>query len=172
MSRPLLPLFAPVQRVPGFIRPRRQSLLLAAVLALAAPGLPAQTVQLTWQPVPGAAFYRVHAGTNAGQYFTNWPVATNSAAWPLPDLGRWWFAVTSCTSNDQQSGYSAAVTVEALPAPILSGLPHVRLTTVLETSANLTNWQTMTSAPTWLPATNAAGYYRNPSLRIESGTVP
>ena len=116
--------------------------------------------------------FRVYCGTNSRAYDTNWVTATNSTAYELTDVGRYWFAVRAernfgHPTNSAVSAMSDEVMFEYMPPPVMDGVMSVRLTTILETSEDLRNWRGMTSAPTWLIATGMAGFFRNPKLQIE-----
>jgi hypothetical protein len=141
--------------------------VLGALLALV---VRAQPLRLSWNTVPTADHYHVYAGTNTGEWFTNWTTPSNSTTFQLTEPGRYYFAVAAGREESNyfaQCALSETVCFELLSPPPIDGEMSVRLTTVLETSEDLRNWRGMTSAPTWLIATGMAGFFRNPKLQIE-----
>ena len=130
----------------------------------------AQPLRISWTTVPTADHYHVYAGTNGGQWFTNWTTPSNSTTFQLAEPGRYYFAVAAGREESNyfaQSPLSETVCFELLSPPPMDGEISVRLTTVMETSEDLRTWRGMTSAPTWLIATGMAGFFRNPRLQLE-----
>lgn len=150
---------------------RRQSLALLGLVALARHVI-AESATLTWAVTadPRVAFWRVYVGTNSGQFFTNFPVVTNRATWPLPEPGRYYFTVTACDTDGNQSRYAPEIMAESLPAPSL-GQPAIGLVVDLQASGDLTTWHPQ-SLTNWQPATNPAQFYRRPALRILPARLP
>ena len=146
-------------------------LMLAALCVYGAPVL-----RLSWTTVQGADSYRVYAGTNSRGYHTNWAAQTNGADYDIPEAGRYYFAVRAErgfeTTNFAASALSDEVSFELLDTPTVDAVPHVRLTTVFQASRDLLAWHSMTSAPTWIDATNDQEFYRSPELRIEKAMEP
>ncbi len=132
---------------------------------------PAQRVKLAWDasPSPGVAGYRIHFGTNAGNYsfVTNVGLVRTQTV-VLPHTGRWFFAATAVDSNGIESPLSNQVQWEAKPvAPVVLGESFVRLTPVIERSTNLVNWQRLEGEATWIPATNTMEFFATRQLLIE-----
>lgn len=154
------------------------AIVLGALLAALVAYGQTRTLTLGWNPgTPGGDSFRVYCGPNSREYVTNWVTVTNGTTYELTDVGRYWFAVRAernfgSPTNFAASAMSEEVMFEYLPPPVMDGTPHVILTTVFQASPDLANWHSMTSAPTWIPATNAAEFYRNPVLQIEKTTAP
>lgn len=140
-------------------------ILLSAVLGHA------QKVRLAWEASssPDVVGYRIHFGTNAGNYsfVTNVGlVRTQTVA--LPHTGRWFFAATALDANGMESPFSNQVQWEAKPvAPVMKGETFVRLTPVIERSTNLVSWQNFEGEATWIAATNAMEFFATRRLLIE-----
>lgn len=147
------------------LRPRGEPLLVAVLLlALAARAV---TVTLGWDyPTNSPATFRVFIGHASGDYYTNFASQIRSFAYEMPEPGRrYWFAVRAETTNSV-SALSNEATCELLPTPNLASVPHVRLTVAAQSSGDLLTWTNQTFPPLWLPATNPAQFWRNPSLQI------
>jgi hypothetical protein len=131
----------------------------------------AQSVTLAWDASssPGITHYRLHYGTNAGQYtFTTNVGLVLTKRIALPHSGRWFFAATAVDANGLESQFSNAVQWEAKPrSPQLQGESWVRLTPVIERSTNLVSWNKFEGEATWLPATNAMEFFATRRLEIE-----
>ena len=132
---------------------------------------PAQRVKLAWDasPSPGVVGYRIHFGTNAGNYsfVTNVGLVRTQTV-VLPHTGRWFFAATAVDANGMESPLSNQVQWEAKPvAPVVLGESYVRLTPVVERSTNLVNWQRLEGEATWIPATNTMEFFATRQLLIE-----
>jgi hypothetical protein len=72
----------------------------------------AQTITVEWSPSvsPNVASYTVWAGTNSGNYTTNYPTgAGTNVTVALPSPGLWYFAVTATDTNSLTSVPSAEV---------------------------------------------------------------
>jgi hypothetical protein len=140
-------------------------ILLTAVLGRA------QTVTLAWDASPSAGVvdYRIHFGTNAGNYaFVTNAGLTLTQTVGLPHPGRWFFAATAVAGNGLESEFSNVVEWEAKPAPpLMNGETWVRLLPVIERSTNGVDWLSITGAPTFLAATNAAEGFLTRRLVIE-----
>jgi fibronectin type 3 domain-containing protein len=132
----------------------------------------AQSVTVTWEASPtlGLAGYRVYYGTNSHSYsFVTNAGLVRTQQVTLPQGGRWFFAATARDTNGLESVLSNEVEWEARPEPpVMQGEPVVRLAPVIEWSTNQTNWLSLTGAPTFLAATNAAEYFRAQRLVIET----
>jgi hypothetical protein len=145
--------------------------LLTILVLLSATVLHAQKVRLAWDasPSPDVVGYRIHFGTNAGNYsfVTNVGlVRTQTVA--LPHTGRWFFAATAVDANGMESPFSNQVQWEAKPvAPVVQSETWVRLTPVIERSTNLVNWRSVEGEATWIPATNAMEFFATRRLLIE-----
>ena len=150
--------------------------LLGALVVAWATVAGAQRVTLAWDAssCACAAGYRLYWGTNTRSYsfVTNvGPALTQSVV--LPRGGRWFFAVTAYSTNGLESEFSSEVTWEDKPAaPVMRGEQWVRVAPVFVQSTNLVTWQSVTGAPTWFPATNAAETFRLRELVIERVSVP
>ena len=132
---------------------------------------PAQRVKLAWDasPSPGVAGYRIHFGTNAGNYsfVTNVGLVRTQTV-VLPHTGRWFFAATAVDANGMESPLSNQVQWEAKPvAPVVLGESFVRLTPVIERSTNLVTWRSIEGEATWIPATNTMEFFATRQLLIE-----
>ena len=132
---------------------------------------PAQRVKLAWDasPSPGVAGYRIHFGTNAGNYsfVTNVGLVRTQTV-VLPHTGRWFFAATAVDANGMESPLSNQVQWEAKPvAPVVLGESFVRLTPVIERSTNLVTWRSIEGEATWIAATNAMEFFATRRLLIE-----
>jgi len=152
-------------------RPRGEPLRRAALAALIFPFAlfigRAAVVTLAWNANPEPVDnYRVFIGPTSGLYETNFASLTNGFAYQLPAPGRYWFAVRAERTNGDASALSDEVTCELLPTPNLASVPHVRLTVAAQSSGDLLTWTNQTFPPLWLPATNPAQFWRNPSLQI------
>lgn len=145
--------------------------LLTILILLSATLVHAQKVRLAWDasPSPDVVGYRIHFGTNAGNYsfVTNVGlVRTQMVA--LPHTGRWFFAATAMDANGMESPFSNQVQWEAKPAaPVMLGEPFVRLTPIIERSTNLVNWRSVEGEATWIAATNAMEFFATRRLLIE-----
>jgi hypothetical protein len=150
--------------------------LLGALVVAWAVVAGAQRLTLAWDASSCgcAAGYRLYYGTNTRSY----PFVTDAGraltqSVVLPHGGRWFFAVTAYDTNGLESEFSSEVTWEDRPvAPVMRGEPWVRVAPVFEQSTNQVTWQTVTGAPTWFPATNAAETFRLRELVIERVIVP
>ena len=136
----------------------------------------AQRVTLAWDASACgcAAGYRLYYGTNTRsyQFVTNTSVMLTQSV-VLPHGGRWFFAVTAYSTNGLESEFSGEVTWEDRPAaPVMRGEPWVRVAPVFVQSTNHVAWQSVTGAPTWFAATNAAETFRLRELVIERVNVP
>jgi hypothetical protein len=145
--------------------------LLTTLIFLSALIVHAQRVKLAWDasPSPGVVGYRVHFGTNAGNYsfVTNVGLVRTQTV-VLPHTGRWFFAATAVDANGVESHFSNQVQWEAKPvAPVLLGESYVRLTPVIERSTNLANWRSIEGEATWIPATNTMEFFATRRLLIE-----
>ena len=130
-----------------------------------------QQVKLAWDASasPGVVSYRIHYGTNAGNYsFVTNAGLVRTQTVVLPRTGRWFFAATAVDTNGVESAFSNEVQWEWKPAPpALLGESWVRLTPVIERSTNLVRWRSYVGEPTWLPATNAMEFFATRKLEIE-----
>lgn len=131
----------------------------------------AQSVTLAWEASPsvGVVGYRIHFGTNAGNYafVTNAGLVLTQAV-VLPQPGRWFFAATAVDTNGLESVFSNEVEWEARPlAPVVQGESWVRVAPVIERSTNRVDWSSVTGAPTWFPATNGVEVFQTRQLVIE-----
>ena len=141
--------------------------LLATLTTLAL----AQKVTLAWDasPSPDVVGYRIHFGTNAGNYsfVTNVGLVRTQTV-VLPHTGRWFFAATAVDANGVESPFSNQVQWEAKPvAPIVQSETWVRLTPVIERSTNLVSWQNFEGDATWIPATNTMEFFATRRLLSE-----
>ena len=132
---------------------------------------PAQRVKLAWDasPSPGVAGYRIHFGTNAGNYsfVTNVGLVRTQTV-VLPHTGRWFFAATAVDVNGMESQFSNQVQWEAKPiAPVVQSETWVRLTPVIERSTNLVTWRSIEGEATWIAATNQMEFFATRQLLIE-----
>src|SRR6478609_7004855 len=110
--------------------------LLTILILLSATLVHAQKVRLAWDasPSPDVVGYRIHFGTNAGNYsfVTNVGLVRTQTV-VLPHTGRWFFAATAVDANGIESSFSNQVQWEAKPAaPVMRGESFVRLTPVIE----------------------------------------
>ena len=141
--------------------------LLATLATLAS----AQKVALAWDASlsPDVVGYRIHFGTNAGNYsfVTNVGLVRTQTV-VLPHTGRWFFAATAVDANGMESPFSNQVQWEAKPvAPVVQSETWVRLAPVIERSANLENWRSIEGEATWIAATNAIEFFATRRLLIE-----
>jgi hypothetical protein len=148
--------------------------ILTLLLLAWAGAMNAQSVTLAWDASPSSvAGYRVYYGTNSRAYgfVTDAGLAlTQRVALPCP--ARWFFAATAYDSNGLESDYSNEVEWEARPgAPVMQGEAVVRLVPVIERSTNQVDWSSITGAPTYLPATNRAEFFRAQRLIVEDARV-
>ena len=132
---------------------------------------PAQRVKLAWDasPSPGVVGYRIHFGTNAGNYsfVTNVGLVRTQTV-VLPHTGRWFFAATAVDANGMESPFSNQVQWEAKPvAPVVQSETWVRLTPVIERSTNLVTWKYFEGEATWIAATNEMEFFATRRLLIE-----
>ena len=131
----------------------------------------AQKVRLAWDasPSPGITHYRIHFGTNVGNYsfVTNVGLVRTQTV-VVPHTGRWFFAATAVDANGMESPFSNQVQWEAKPtALVVHGESWVRLTPVIERSTNLVSWKTFEGEATWIAATNAMEFFATRRLLIE-----
>ena len=145
--------------------------MLTILILLNATLVHAQKVRLAWDasPSPGVVGYRIHFGTNAGNYsfVTNVGLVRTQTV-VLPHTGRWFFAATAVDANGMESPLSNQVQWEAKPvAPVVLGESYVRLTPAVERSTNLVNWQRLEGEATWIPATNTMEFFATRQLLIE-----
>ena len=145
--------------------------LLTILILLSATLVHAQKVRLAWDasPSPDVVGYRIHFGTNAGNYsfVTNVGLVRTQTV-VLPHTGRWFFAATAVDANGMESPFSNQVQWEAKPvAPVMLGESFVRLTPVIERSTNLVNWRSVEGEATWIAATNAMEFFATRRLLIE-----
>lgn len=131
----------------------------------------AQSVTLAWDasPSPSVVGYRIHFGTNSGNYTfaTNTSLVLTQAV-VLPHPGRWFFAATAVDAGGAESDFSNEVEWEAKPvAPVLQGEHWVRVAPVIEHSTNKVDWLSVTGAPTWFCATNEMEFFATRQLLIE-----
>ena len=136
--------------------------------ALAAP---AQQVTLAWDasPSPEVTSYRIHFGTNAGNYsfVTNVGLVRTQTV-VLPHTGRWFFAATAVDTNGLESRFSNMVEWEAKPVPpLVRSESWVRLRPVIERSTNLVSWSSFAGEATWIAATNPMEFFATRRLLIE-----
>jgi hypothetical protein len=144
---------------------------LAILMLLSATLVHAQSVTLAWNasPSPEVVGYRIHFGTNAGNYsfVTNAGLVLTQAV-VLPHTGRWFFAATAVDGGGLESDFSNEVQWEARPgAPVVQSETWVRLTPVIERSTNLVSWQNFEGEATWIAATNAMEFFATRRLLIE-----
>jgi len=142
-------------------------LLLAGLSALGA-----DFVTLAWNAngETNLVGYRVHAGTNSRAYHLCIPTAlVTTQRVELPVRARWYFAVTATNAAGLESEFSREVEWYYTPPgpPVMQGEPWVRLTPVIERSADLTNWTSVAGTPTWFPATNRQEFFTTRRLKIE-----
>jgi hypothetical protein len=92
-------------------------LLLALIVALAAPPAPAGTISLAWNPVAEATGYRVHYGTSPGQYDRVLDVGNSTAATVggLADCTQYHLAVMAYAGDKESDGFSAEIQGMARP---------------------------------------------------------
>ena len=145
--------------------------VLTILILLNATLVHAQKVRLAWDasPSPGVVGYRIHFGTNAGNYsfVTNVGLVRTQTV-VLPHTGRWFFAATAVDANGMESQFSNQVQWEAKPvAPVVQSETWVRLTPVIERSTNLVNWRSIEGEATWIAATNAMEFFATRRLVIE-----
>jgi hypothetical protein len=145
--------------------------VLTILMLLSATLVHAQKVTLAWDasPSPDVVGYRIHFGTNAGNYafVTNVGLVRTQAV-VLPHTGRWFFAATAVDANGMESPFSNQVQWEAKPiAPVVQSETWVRLTPVIERSSNLVSWQNFEGEATWIAATNAMEFFATRRLLIE-----
>jgi hypothetical protein len=146
--------------------------LVLVALALGVVGaVRGQRVTLAWDASPsvGVVDYRIHFGTNTGQYaFVTNAGLTLTQTVVLPHPGRWFFAATAVAANGLESDFSNEVEWEAKPVPpVMNGEAWVRLLPVIERSTNGMDWLSITGAPTFLAATNVAEVFQTRRLVIE-----
>jgi hypothetical protein len=145
--------------------------LLTILILLNATLVHAQKVRLAWDasPSPDVVGYRIHFGTNAGNYLfvTNVGLVRTQTV-VLPYTGRWFFAATAVDANGMESPFSNQVQWEAKPvAPVVQSETWVRLTPVIERSTNLVSWQNFECEATWIAATNTMEFFATRRLLIE-----
>jgi len=145
--------------------------LLIILILLSATLVHAQKVRLAWDasPSPAVIGYRIHFGTNAGNYsfVTNVGLVRTQTV-VVPHTGRWFFAATAVDANGIESPFSNQVQWEAKPTPpVVQGQTWVRLTPVIERSTNLVSWESFEGEATWMHATNAMEFFTTRRLLIE-----
>jgi len=145
--------------------------LLTILILLSATLVHAQKVRLAWDssPSPDVVGYRIHFGTNAGDYsfVTNVGMVRTQTV-VLPHTGRWFFAATAVDANGVESDFSNQVQWETKPvAPVVQSETWVRLTPVIERSTNLVSWANFEGEATWIAATNAMEFFATRRLLIE-----
>jgi hypothetical protein len=145
--------------------------LLTILILLSATLVHAQKVRLAWDasPSPDVVGYRIHFGTNAGNYsfVTNVGLVRTQTV-VLPHTGRWFFAATAVDANGMESLFSNQVQWEAKPtAPVVQSETWIRLTPVIERSTNLVSWQNFEGETTWIAATNTMEFFATRRLLIE-----
>jgi hypothetical protein len=150
--------------------PFMKQVLTILILAWAAL-VSAQHLTLAWDasPSPGVVGYRIHFGTNAGNYsfVTNVGLVRTQTV-VLPHTGRWFFAATAVDANGMESPFSNQVQWEAKPiAPVVQSETWVRLSPVIERSTNLVSWQNFEGEATWIAATNRMEFFATRQLLIE-----
>ena len=150
--------------------------LLTILILLSATLVHAQKVRLAWDasPSPDVVGYRIHFGTNAGNYsfVTNVGLVRTQTV-VVPHTGRWFFAATAIDANEMESPFSNQVQWEAKPiAPVVQSETWVRLTPVIERSTNLVIWKSFEGEATWIAATNAMEFFATRRLLIERVQKP
>ena len=145
--------------------------LVTILILLSATLVHAQKVRLAWDasPSPDVVSYRIHFGTNAGNYsfVTNVGLVRTQTV-VVPHTGRWFFAATAVDANGVESDFSNQVQWEAKPvAPVVQSETWVRLTPVIERSTNLVSWQNFEGEATWIAATNTMEFFATRRLLIE-----
>jgi hypothetical protein len=70
-----------------------------------------------WDAMPEASYFRVHVGTNAGSYHTNYTVTNLTAFTNTYAVGTYYVAVTAGDTNGLESEFSAEVMFKILPPP-------------------------------------------------------
>lgn len=150
--------------------------LLTILILLSATLVHAQKVRLAWDasPSPHVVSYRIHFGTNAGNYsfVTNVGLVRTQTV-VVPHTGRWFFAATAVDANGMESDFSNQVQWEAKPiAPVVQSETWVRLTPVIERSTNLVSWQNFEGEATWIAATNTMEFFATRRLLIERVQKP
>ena len=145
--------------------------LLTILILLSATLVHAQKVRLAWDasPSPDVVGYRIHFGTNAGNYtfVTNVGLVRTQTV-VVPHTGRWFFAATAVDANGMESDFSNQVQWEAKPvALVVQSETWVRLTPVIERSTNLVSWQNFEGEATWIAATNTMEFFATRRLLIE-----
>ena len=144
---------------------------LTTLLVLCAAMVHAQTVTLAWDasPSPAVTGYRIHFGTNAGNYsFVTNASLVRTQTVVLPHTGRWFFAATAVDANGLESNFSNEAQWEAKPAPpIVKGEPWFRLWPELWHSTNQVDWWSFKGEATWIAATNAMEFFTMRGLLIE-----
>ena len=150
--------------------------LLTILMLLSATLVHAQKVRLAWDasPSPDVVGYRIHFGTNAGNYsfVTNVGLVRTQTV-VVPHTGRWFFAATAVDANGMESPFSNQVQWEGKPtAPVVQSETWVRLTPVIERSTNLVSWQNFEGAATWIAATNTMEFFATRRLLIERVQKP
>lgn len=140
-------------------------------MVLSAAMVHAQQVTLAWDasPSPEVTAYRIHFGTNAGNYsFVTNAGLVRTQTVVLPHTGRWFFAATAVDANGLESDFSNQVEWEVKPlSPVVRSESWVRLTPVIERSTNLVNWRSFTGEATWIAATNQMEFFATRRLLIE-----
>jgi len=161
------------QRLAGLIaRVERRLFASVVLLALAllafALSCASAPVTLAWDPSPdpGVAFYRLHYGTNSGQYdfWTNAGPATRITV-EVSTNATWWFAVSAVGSNQLESELSNEVGWPAPAPPILQADRYVMLTPVIRRQINGGPWFQTNLWPTYLEATNSIELFQG--IRID-----
>ncbi len=145
--------------------------LLTILILLSATLVHAQKVRLAWDasPSPDVVGYRIHFGTNAGNYsfVTNVGLVRTQTV-VVPHTGRWFFAATAVDANGMESPFSNQVQWEGKPvAPVVQSETWVRLTPVIERSTNLVSWKYFEGEATWIAATNEMEFFATRRLLIE-----
>jgi hypothetical protein len=144
--------------------------LLTILILLSATLVHAQKVRLAWDasPSPDVVGYRIHYGTNAGNYsfVTNVGLVRTQTV-VLPHTGRWFFAATAVDANGMESPFSNQVQWEAKPrargAKRNVGAADTRHRAQHE-SGELANFE---GEATWIAATNAMEFFATRRLLIE-----
>jgi hypothetical protein len=131
----------------------------------------AESVTLVWNANTETNLigYRVYAGTNSRSYHICIPtgLVTNQVI-VLSEPGRWFFSVTATNNVSRESAYSDEVILEPKPQPpVLNSTLWVKILPVIDRSTNRISWQSITGAPTWLPATNGQEFFIMRQLNIE-----
>ena len=144
---------------------------LTTLMVLCAAMVHAQQVTLAWDasPSPAVTAYRIHFGTNAGNYsFVTNASLVRTQTVVLPHTGRWFFAATAVDANGLESNFSNEAQWEAKPAPpIVKGEPWFRLWPELWHSTNQVDWVSFKGEATWIAATNAMEFFTMRGLLIE-----